>query len=65
MATTTPKSANVAAARSMDVAELLETMLLNLPLNEILLNQRVCRTWKNVIEVSVALDIKGTVTEGG
>lgn len=36
----------------MDVPELVENMLLQLPLRKILLVQQVCKTWKDVIETS-------------
>lgn len=54
MASSPTDSKSVAAGTFMEVTELVENMLLNLPLNEILLAQRVSHTWKNVIEVRSA-----------
>lgn len=53
--TNTPPSAPSdapAATRVLDIAELLETILLHLPLQDLLLSQRVCKTWKGMFDRS-------------
>ncbi|KAK3708981.1 hypothetical protein LTR37_011145 [Vermiconidia calcicola] len=45
----------VAGAQLASIAELVEMILLSLPLSDILLAQRVDRTWKHVIDTSPQL----------
>ncbi|KAK5108546.1 hypothetical protein LTR62_008203 [Meristemomyces frigidus] len=44
-----------AVATTLAIPELLETILLNLPLTYILLAQRVCKAWRNLIRDSKAI----------
>ncbi|KAK2734171.1 hypothetical protein FQN55_002912 [Onygenales sp. PD_40] len=43
------------ASKALSVIEILETILLHLPTKDLLLSQRVCRKWKNVIFGSIKL----------
>lgn len=45
----------VAAQKVFDTTELLEEILQYLPTRDLLLNQRVCTTWKNCIDNSIKL----------
>jgi len=44
----------MAAEAALEMYELLDNILLHLPLRELLLNQRICKTWKKVIDQSVS-----------
>lgn len=50
-----PSAPPKSTAEPLQVVELLELILLNLPMRELLLSQRVCRRWKDVITGSQAL----------
>lgn len=48
----TKLTAKVSSDAVFDAAELLEMILLQLPVNDLLLNYRVCKQWKSAIDAS-------------
>lgn len=49
------RGAEAASTAVFDTVELLENILLNLPMKDLLLDARVCRKWKEVINGSISL----------